>query len=203
MDKFDASALVSAEDVKRILAIGKPFLELKDRLEKDLKATGFNPANNPPSVEPSLPAKLSVLTDDGLRDLYDDFLKYYDYLTDQITRCEVYLGTTKERAAAIYAAIKLEAAQDDRFKNAEARNSFVDVHPAYLAAMQDYLYFKQFHAAQEERRKKISKSIERVSRDLWGRSQDQKGLEPRTTFTRVHADNKQRIQNMYKPVSKE
>ena len=84
-----------------ILALGDTFLELRTRLEKDLRETGFNPETKPPFQEPRITFSLSDLSDKDLRDEYDRFLRFYDYLTDEITRCEVYLGTTKERALSL------------------------------------------------------------------------------------------------------
>jgi hypothetical protein len=115
---------------------------------------------------------LSDRSEREIRDLYDTFLSFYDYLTDEITRCEIYLGTTKERANTVFSAISLDVLNNENYKNAEARKHAASVHPAYLVARKDYLYFSQLHSALEERRKKMSKSMERLHREISFRIQD-------------------------------
>ena len=182
-----------------ILALGDAFLELRTRLEKDLRETGFNPEAKPPFSEPKITSPLSESSDKELRDQYDKFLRFYDYLTDEITRCEVYLGTTKERANTISAAISLEVQEQKNYTNAEARKNAVLVHPAYIIARTDFLYFNQLHSALEERRRKISKSIDRVYREITFRMSDFKA----SPYNRSSPSNepKKQVKNMFRAVT--
>ena len=180
-----------------IMALGDTFLELRTRLEKDLEKTGFSPEPSPPFKEPRIKNHLSESSDSELRNMYDDFLRFYDYLTDEITRCEVYLGTTKERANTIHAAISLEVAEQKQYTNAESRKNAVLVHPSYIVARKDFLYFNQLHAALEERRRKISKSIDRIYREITFRSVDHRGAPVRSPGI----EPKRQIKNMFRPVS--
>ena len=104
---------------KDTLSIGNPFLELREQLETALLNTGFSPKANPPSKEPKVVGSLSDASDKELKDLYDSFLAFYDYLTDELTRCEIYLETTKERADTVHASIVLEANTQKELTNSE------------------------------------------------------------------------------------
>ena len=177
-----------------VLSIGDPFLELREQLEGALVKTGFNPAPNPPSKEPRVVGSLSDASDRELKNLYDSFLAFYDYLTDELTRCEVYLETTKERADTVHASIILEANKQKELTNAEARKSYVITHPAHIAAKKDYLYFKQLYSAQEQRRKKMSKSMDRLYRELMLRLNEDK-------YGGSSSPPKQPVKNMFRPVS--
>ena len=187
---------ISKEEAARVLKIGEPYLKLRTQLEKDLKKSGFIPASEPPCEEPYIQGNISDMSEKSLKDMYDKFLAFYDYLTDLITHQEVYLHTTKERSDTIYAAIFLEAMKDKALSNAEARKCFVQIHPAYMVAKHDYLYCKQYHAAQEERRRKISKSMDRLYRELMLRAQRDSPSEAFPAAERQH-----RVKNMFRPIS--
>ena len=171
----------------------EPFKKLRDQLIDDLGKTGFSPQTSPPCSEPRLQDKVSRMTEHDLKDLYDEFLAYYDYLTDQITKWEVYLGTTKEMADTVHGAVLLNVHKDKALKNAELRKAAVAVHPAYLAARKDYLYVKQMHSAQDERRRRISKSMDRIYRELMLRTQDDSN---RSFETQRHPG----VKKMFRPV---
>ena len=149
------------------------FLALKGKLERDLKATGFSPSKDPPKeTEPVIDKVLSKCTSTELRDLYDEFLMFYNYITDQITRCLCFLEVTKARQSQHHAEAMQEAHISKKLTNADLRKAYVETHGSYLAAKRDYLYFKQLLSAQEERRRKISKSMERISREIWLQTQE-------------------------------
>ncbi|MBP72881.1 MAG: hypothetical protein CMA70_04775 [Euryarchaeota archaeon] len=149
------------------------FLDLKTQLEKELRSTGFNPTAEPPlKEEPEITASLSELPLRELKDLYDCYLVFYGYLTDQITRCLCFLEVTKARQALQYAEAMKRAHSDKSLTNADIRKASVETNVEYIKAKRDYLYFKQLLAAHEERRRKMSKSMDRVGRELWLRTQD-------------------------------
>jgi len=148
------------------------FLDLKSQLEADLKTTGFNPGTEPPQKEPEIITNLSELRVSSLKNLYDQYLIFYGYLTDQITRCLVFSEVTKARQAQKQAEAMKEAHANKELTNADIRKAYVETNNSYLLAKRDYLYFKQLLAAHEERRRKMSKSMDRVGRELWLRTQD-------------------------------
>ena len=144
-----------------------PFLELQQALERDLAATGFAPSNSPPTAEPTIAGRLRAKSEEYLKDLYDDLLNFYDYLTEQITRCVLRQDAAKARV--VY--IRAKAMQSvSKLPNAEARKNAVEVDPEVVEVTCDYLYYRQMHEAMDERRRKNSKAIERVSRELYLRN---------------------------------
>jgi hypothetical protein len=148
------------------------FLDLKTTLEKDLKSTGFSPDRKPPlEKEPKIEANLSRVETEGLKDLYDQYLIFYSYLTDQITRCIVFFEVTKARHVQKHAEAMKKAHTNKNLTNADLRKACVETDVIYLNAKRDFLYFKQMLAAHEERRRKMSKSMDRVGRELWFRTQ--------------------------------
>ena len=113
-----------------------------------------------------------------MKDLYDEFLAFYEYLTDNIVRCLGFVSVAKARMELKKAEALIAAKKDDSVTNAESRNGFVLTNPAYMAAQQDHIYFKTMLAMHEERRRKISKSMDRIGRELWLRTQDEPSANP-------------------------
>lgn len=152
---------------EELLAAGNVFLELSDEVDRELVSSGFNPSKEPPGTEPTLPANVSRESDDRVKELYDNFLVFYNYLSDRIAQTTVYLGLTKQRVSVVEAQIVLEAGtKKSELHNAELRKAYVTSHPALIAAQKDYLYFKQTVDAQNTRLKKLSKSMDRLYREL-------------------------------------
>ena len=203
--KEDIPNVALSESDQNILNIGKPYLALREQLEKDLAKTGFDPRSSPPCKEPVIVGSLSDKTERDLRDLYDVFLSFYDYLTDEITRCEIYLGTTKERANTVFAAISLKILEDGQYSTVDARKHAASIHPAYLIARKDYLYFSQLHSALEERRRKMSKSMERIHREISFRMQDTRPpsftfKRNETSFSQEEPKREAQMKNIFKPI---
>lgn len=160
------------EDAEKVLSLGDDYLRLRDSMESDLRKTGFDPKVDPPCKEPSISRGVTGLAKDELMELYDSYLAYYDYISDEITRLEVYLRTTEKRASVIKAHLTLEASKRKKeLSNAELRGAWVEVHPSYQSALQDHLYFKQMHDAQEQRLRKMSKAMDKVYWAMWARDQ--------------------------------
>lgn len=171
------------------------FLELKTQLERELKATGFSPKAEPPlKEEPTVNSNLSAMSLNQLKDLYDEYLMFYGYLTDQITRCLCFVEVTKARQAQQHAEAMKKAHNDKSLTNADLRKADVETNSAYIRAKRDYLYFKQLLAAHEERRRKMSKSMDRVGRELWLRTQD--GFPPQVEVDNGHTHIKHRYRKI-------
>lgn len=152
---------------EELLEAGKVFLSLSDEIDEELTRTGFDPKGEPSGAEPKLPERISELTETQVKDLYDTFLSFYVYLSDRITNISVYLGVTQKAADVVEAQIVLEAGKNkEELHNAELRKAHVIAHPALIHAQKDAVYFKQLKTAQEHRLKKISKSMDRLYREL-------------------------------------
>lgn len=147
------------------------FQELRKALEQELVRTGFRPPAGPPFDEPEMPRRLKELSVPQLVDLVDDFQCFYNYLSDEITSVLTFEAVTKARADHKHADVKLEVAQNKSLTNETSRSVMIETDERWLTAVRDYLYFKQSHAQLEERRRKISKSIERLYRELIYRDQ--------------------------------
>lgn len=142
------------------------FVELKDMIEGELARTGFNPPVNPPGPEPALPPRLTHIHLEGLINLCDDFQAFYNFLTDEITRGLTFEEITRARVAFTKAQARKRVLADKAFTNDKVRDAEVDADSDVLEAVCEYLYFRQMHEAQEERRRKISKSMDRLYREL-------------------------------------
>lgn len=152
------------------------FLELRGTLEEDLKKTGFNPDSNPPGTEPKIRGAISDLSAPALKKLYDEFLAFYDYVTDQIATDIGFVMVSKARYEQVQAQTTLRAHADNSLKNAEMRKAFVSVDPTVVGAQRDYTYFKAKLAMQQERRDKFKRAMDRIGRELWYRTQDEQGF---------------------------
>ena len=188
-----------AQTNDKYLEIVGPLFQLPKAIETKLAKTGFRPSIDPPFEEPGLPIKLSSSTNDELHNLYDKLLCFYGYLSDQLTRQEPYMVTAKKAVEVVTALAFKEAIKQKDLKNADARKAYVETHEFVQKATREYIYFKQLHSAQEERRRKISKFIDRVYRELTLR-------QPRSTFTSrgpSQAQQRSNISRMFKPVTRE
>ena len=149
------------------------FLELRGTLEEDLKRTGFDPDQNPPGKEPKIRGSVSDLDAPDLKRLYDEFLAFYDYITDQIATDIGFVMVSKARLEQVHAQALLRAHNDASLKNAEQRKAFATTDATYVGAQRDYTYFKAKLAMQQERRDKYKRAMDRIGRELWLRTQDE------------------------------
>ena len=149
-----------------------PFIDLKEVIEKDIAATGFYPKENPPGREPTISGGLENKSKAELKNLYDQFLAYYEYVTDDITRLIGYVSVTKVRLDHASAAAVRRAHANPEYTNADLRKAGATTDPVYVEAQKDNLYFKTLLNMQEERRRKFSKCMDRLGRELWFRTQD-------------------------------
>lgn len=146
--------------------MGDRFLELKNAIEGELERTGFRPSVVPPGPEPALPTRLAGMPTDEVLGLCDDFQGFYNFLTDEITRCLTFEEVTKARVSYTRAVALKRVLMDKSLSNDKLRSAEIETDEQFLEAQGEYLYFKQMHEAQEERRRKLSKSMDRLYREL-------------------------------------
>ena len=156
------------------------FLDLRDTLEQDLRATGFSPSKEPPDKEPTIPKGLSEKPNEFLKSLYDEFLAYYVYLTDQVAQDTYYAAVGKARLELKIAEATKRISTDVKLTNAEHRKSAIVTDHEVLGAQRDFTYFKSKLSVQEDRKRKISKCMDRIGRELWFRTQTEH--EPQVDF---------------------
>tara|TARA_Y100000310_G_scaffold315809_2_gene366810 strand:- start:2714 stop:3286 length:573 start_codon:yes stop_codon:yes gene_type:complete len=148
------------------------FLELLGTLEEDLRKTGFDPDSKPPGREPKIRGSVSDLDAPDLKRLYDEFLAFYDYITDQIATAVGFVMVSKARLEQVHAQALLSAHADTSLKNAEQRKATAVTDVTYVGAQKDYTYFRAKLAMQQERRDKYKRAMDRIGRELWLRTQD-------------------------------
>jgi len=152
---------------------GDLFLDLRETLEEDLRVTGFSPSKEPPGTEPIIPPGLSSKSNGFLKDLYDEFLSYYAYLTDQVAQDTCYSSVSKARLGLKSAEATKRVASDSKLTNSDQRKAAVETDPDVVGALRDYTYFKAKLAVQEDRKRKVSKCMDRIGRELWFRTQNE------------------------------
>tara|TARA_Y100000114_G_C11762492_1_gene330680 strand:- start:1666 stop:2178 length:513 start_codon:yes stop_codon:yes gene_type:complete len=160
------------------------FLSLRGIIEKDLRSTGFNPDPEPPSEEPRFPRNLSKMETSAIKELYDNYLSWYEYLTDQLSQDQAFLTVAKARLDTKWAEATKRASKNKEATNADLRKAFIQTDLEYMGANQDYIYFKSKLAVQTERRDKIKRSADRIGRELWFRTQDEQPVEAPTYHRR-------------------
>ena len=153
------------------------FLGLRNIIEQDLKDTGFNPDSEPPSKEPRFPRNLSKLETAEIKELYDDYMSWYEYLTDQLSQDQAFQTVSKARLDTVWAEATKRVAKNKDATNADLRKAFIQTDIEYLGAFQDYTYFKSKVSVQSERRDKIKRSMDRIGRELWFRTQDSEPMD--------------------------
>lgn len=105
------------------------------------------------------------MTLDQVRDLYDEYVEFYSYLTAELIKLNMYLGPCEHAYKHAKATALLDAAKD-KSMNAAMRDAYVQCDEIVLAADLEFQYFDRLWRAQDERRRGASKVIERLWREL-------------------------------------
>jgi len=144
-------------------------------LEDDLIKTGWQAEPGESPGEPDWPGKLSDLSTQEIKDSYDMYLAWYNYLSNEVGRVAVKIRTAKEWAKLVEAEVNLVSNTLSELSNAEIRKSWMLTHPAYMHARSEFIYFKTRYEEQEARIAKCKKNMSRLNRELWDRSQKKDG----------------------------
>lgn len=175
------------------------FLELRETLEKDLRATGFSPDRDPPGTEPVIPEGVRDLPNEDLKRLYDEYLAFFEYVSDRLAQASSYASISKARLEQVAAEATLSSVREKQLTNAELRKAFVT--KACVGAKRDYVYFKAQVDVHEARLRKISKSMDRIGRELWFRTQDDTNQV--SNFSSRRTKPMKKFTSGYKPVSRD
>ena len=160
------------------------FNRVQQLIEQDLLDSGFNSSQNPPGKEPALPAQVGTMSLQELRDLYDAYLAFYEYLTNQLVQLIPKLAVVQEQLIYKEAKARLRIAKDKEFTNEALRDAAISIDDKVLDARLEVRTINGIKQAQEERRNKMSKTMERLYRELVLREQPNYKQLPR--FMRVH-----------------
>ena len=151
---------------------GAEYLDLIDRLEMDLRDTGYDSSSNPPGSEPRVPSGLSTMPKVELKELYDRFLSFYDYISHVIVNDIGKQYIAKARLDTVEATAFLKTANRKDLGNSELRRASVEVDPDYVGANKDYVFIKARLAMSQIRVDVYKRAMERLGRELWYRSKD-------------------------------
>jgi hypothetical protein len=155
------------------------YLETVAQLESELDSTGYALERDPPGKEPELPDRvIRDLTVNEVKDLYDKFLAFHAFLSHQLAKCLIYLGAAEARARVARAEVFQRICADKTYTNAELREGAVLLDEDFQRIDADRLYFKSLFDIQEERRKSMSKIMERLARELALRDGERWGPSP-------------------------
>jgi hypothetical protein len=136
-------------------------------LTEDLRATGFNAEAPIPGEEPCLLQGADQMSMSDLKVAYDAYLAFYEYLTTQEIRFSTQLLIQQAKLEFAVASITLQVGKNkSEYPNAEMREAAVKVAPEVVSAGMEVLYLRGMRDALEERRKKLSKTMERLYREL-------------------------------------
>lgn len=141
------------------------FDRVREALEYDLEASGFSQSTYR-GKEPEPPERLGALNLETLGDLYDTYLSFYCYTSNLLCRAVNYLGVTDAKVKIAKARALLSIAGNKSYSNAELRDAYVTLDPEVVQTTADYTYFRSSYDAQEERRRKLSKILERIFREM-------------------------------------
>ena len=144
----------------------------------------------PPSTEPKIRGSVDDMAIKQVKDLYDQFLAFYEYLSDEVARFIGYANITKARHDHVEATVLKRIHAAGECKNAESRKCALLTDLEYIGAQKDYVYCKTMLSTQRERRDKIQKSMDRLGRELWLRKDDTKARTVEQDFTpkRAYSD---------------
>lgn len=168
----------------------QPLLDNLDLItaavEADLLATGFVVRSDSAETEPKFPKELSKLPLEEVKTWYDRYLAFYEYLTEQIIQFSSQLAISEAKLTTLRALKSAELLRADktRYSNAAFKEEALlcdnDINEAYSAA----LYNRMMLDAQEERRKCMSKTMDRIYREINLRTGDSRGIGPQDVHSK-------------------
>jgi hypothetical protein len=148
------------------------FLDLQETLDRDLRATGFAPDDEPPGLEPKFRGSVSGMHTEEIKDLYDTFLAFHGYVSEQHAQAALNATIAEARWKSLQASFVKESQADSSLRNADLRKAAIATDPNCLSAQRDHVYFKSTAAAHEKRLQRMSKVMARLARELWHRTQE-------------------------------
>jgi hypothetical protein len=118
--------------------------------------------------QPRFPENISALPEQALKDLYDRYLHYYDFLTDQLIFQEMSLGISLQNMKYVEAGEVLRVARETekRKTTQDVRDARVKDADCVQEAIRYHARVSGFVNAVSEKRAVISKIMERLYREL-------------------------------------
>ena len=149
------------------------YAEAWEALEQDLAALGIAPKEER-TPQPDFPENASAMSDDQLKETYDQYLQFYDYLTDQLSSREIGLGFAAGNLKAVEADLTVAVAAENPKMSVDMRAAHVVRHPYYLEANQQHCTVVGSVKAFQAKMHSCSKIMDRLYRELLLRSESNK-----------------------------
>lgn len=130
-------------------------------IQEDLRNTGFVAPQAPPALEPLITRPISTMSAGECRVMYDECLAFSEYLTGVLVQLASFYRPAKHKLEVSRAKLKLE---HTKLAN-DLRDARVIVDTSDQAA--ELMYIATMMDAHEERRKKLSKIMERLWRQIY------------------------------------
>ena len=141
-----------------------------DQLEQDHASIGLVPRDRL-IAEPQLPESISTLPPDQVKELYDQYLAYYDFLTEQLIFREIGLGVAGSNLRHVEAVVLLRVSALPGKSNKDVRDASVLVDLDYRDANEHFAIVSGYVKAVSEKRNVCSKIMDRLYRELMLRSE--------------------------------
>lgn len=154
-------------------SLSNGYAEAWGLLEQDLADLGIGP-KAVLTPQPDFPENASAMSDDQLKETYDRYLQFYDYLTDQLTSREIGLGFAAGNLKAIEADLAVAVAAENPKMSVDMRAAHVVRHPYYLQANQQHCTVVGSVKAFQAKMHSCSKIMDRLYRELLLRSESNK-----------------------------
>ena len=107
------------------------YNELRQAVEEDLIALGLAAPieeKNLKNRRPSFPEAITKMTELELRDHYDLYLGFYEFLTTQLIRFKSSLNVEQHKAKKVKAAVVLEVSKDKSLTQADLKAATVELY---------------------------------------------------------------------------
>lgn len=145
--------------------MGQTYADVQDALEADLAAIGLT-LNTVQVEQPVFPENVQDLPERRVKELYDHYLCYYEFLTDQLIFREIGLGIAQENKKYVEAVELLNVTKAMGKSSQDLRDAAVLKSDAYQEASHHLAYLQGFTKGVGEKRSVVSKIMDRLYREL-------------------------------------
>lgn len=133
--------------------------DFAERVIDEAESEGFRILQQPETVEPGSPTGLSTMDGEALGEMLDEYGEWHDFLDNRATLLDLFMECSKLGLEVTDAFL--------RITNPKAKTvGELKLPPLYVEANADYKEVRAKKAIVDNRRHRISKNIERISRHI-------------------------------------
>ena len=136
---------------------------------------------------PVYPEQITKLTEIELRDNYDLYLGFYEFLTTQLIRFKSSLLVEQHKAKKVRAAAVIDISKDKTLTNADLKAAAVELYGALTEVENEVLYLTNIVEGFEEAKRSASKIMDRLYRELMLRADAASIAAVQTTYSNSSA----------------